>query len=327
RVAWRLAAALTVMAGAAVAPPVAGADTARTVVLHRGVTGVNLTVPHVSGARPPAILLSLTRAGGPCSVPRYSYVDHERRGRFRMWIRCPRARRGARVKLVFRAPLQRRFRLRNGVGTVRVVIDKPRGTALPMAALRTRPADRDCRITRSRVFTAPRRLTATARVQCRGLPVNAHGVLMVGGLLAADAPADPSRSSEMGRSAATAAAASISQGCEAPLRLTVGGDAVQWKQCFTGPFSLGPWQSQWVGHIGSTPQFHCEAGWVRRFGALDHPVLWALIGRFDVDLATDPRDAWAWSWRLGVVSNWQFTGDITFWWTYRCFQFNPPGPR
>ena len=125
RVAWCLAAALTVMAGAAVAPPVAGADAVRTVALHRGVTAVNLTVPHVSGARPPAILLSLTRASGRCSVARYSYIDHERRARFRTWIRCPRARRGARVKLVFRAPLQRRFRLRNGVGTVRVVVDKP----------------------------------------------------------------------------------------------------------------------------------------------------------------------------------------------------------
>ena len=107
--------------------------------LHRGVTAVNLTVPHVSGARPPAILLSLTRAGGRCSVARYSYIDHERRARFRMWIRCPRARRGARVKLVFRAPLQRRFRLRNGVGTVRVVIDKPRGTALPMGRAEDTP--------------------------------------------------------------------------------------------------------------------------------------------------------------------------------------------
>ena len=48
RVAWCLAAALTVMAGAASVPPIAGADTARTVALHRGVTAVNLTVPHVS---------------------------------------------------------------------------------------------------------------------------------------------------------------------------------------------------------------------------------------------------------------------------------------
>ena len=323
RVASRLAAVLIVMAGAAIAPPVAGADAARTVALHRGVTGVDLTVPHVTGARPPAILLSLTRASGRCTVARYSYIAHERRARFRTRIRCPRATRGARARLVFRVPLQRTFRLRNGVGTVRIVVDKPPGTALPMGELRTRPADRDCRITRSRLSTADRRLTATARVQCRGLPVNARGILTVGGLIAANAPADISRSSRMGSATARVAAASISQGCEAPTKLDLGGDSVQWKQCFTGPFTLGPWQSQWVGHIGSTPQFNCEAGWVRRFGAFEHPVLWALIGRFDVDLATDPRDAWAWSWRLGVVSNWQFSGDITFWWTYRCFHFNP----
>ena len=245
----------------------------------------------------------------------------------RVWV-AARIERGARAsQLVFRAPLQRRFQLRNGVGTVRIVINKPLGTALPTGELRTRPADRDCRVTRSRVSTAGRRLTPTERVQCRGLPANARGVLTVGGLIAADVPAAHLRSSRIGRAAASAAASSISQGCEAPTRLDIGSDSVQWKQCFTGPFSLGPWQSQWVGHIGSTPQFNCEAAWVRRFGALDHPVLWALIGRFGVDLATDPRNAWAWSWRLGVVEHWQFSGDITFWWTYRCFQFNPPGPR
>jgi hypothetical protein len=324
---WRSAATVTMMAGAAVAPAIAEANVVRTAPLHRGVTNISFTVPQVSGARPPAIALSLTRASGRCTVARYSYIDHERRARFRMRIRCARARRGARVKLVFRAPLQRTFRLRDGVGTVRVVVDKPRGTALPMAALTLRPADRDCRVTRSRLSTASRRLTATARVQCHGLPVNARGVLTVGGLIAADAQANTSRSLGNGGATASAAAASISQGCEEPTRLDVLGDSVQWKQCFTGSFRLGPWQSQWVGHIGSTPQFQCEAGWVRRFGLLDHPVLWPLIGRFGVDLATDPGNAWAWSWRLGVVSNWQFSGDITFWWTYRCFHFSPRSPR
>jgi hypothetical protein len=320
---WRIAAALTVMPGAAVAPAIAEANVVRTAPLHRGVTKISFTVPPVSGARPPAIALSLTRASGRCSVARYSYIDHERRARFSMRIRCARARRGARVKLVFRAPLQRTFRLRNGVGTVRVAVDKPRGTALPMAALTLRPADRDCRVIRSRVSTAGRRLTATARVRCHGLPVNARGVLTVGGLIASDAQANTSRSLGTGGATASAAAASISQGCEEPTRLDIPGDSVQWKQCFTGSFRLGPWQSQWVGHIGSTPQFQCEAGWVRHFAARDHLVLWGLIGRFGVDLATDPRNAWAWSWRLGVVSNWQFSGDITFWWTYRCFHFNP----
>jgi hypothetical protein len=55
---WRVAAALSALAGAAVAPATASANVVRTASLHRGVTNVNLMVPQVSGARPPAIALS-----------------------------------------------------------------------------------------------------------------------------------------------------------------------------------------------------------------------------------------------------------------------------
>lgn len=165
-----------------------------------------------------------------------------------------------------------------------------------------------------------RRFTATARVSCRGLPANAKGVLAVGGLIAADKPALSATAAQT--APPTASAAGISQGCETPNTLDIVDQSVSWKDCHSGPFTLGPWQSQWVGHIGSTPQFQCEAGWIRRFSALEHGAAWLAIGRFGVDLVTDPSDAWSWSWRFGLVTNWQFSGNITFWWKYRCFRFN-----
>jgi hypothetical protein len=165
-----------------------------------------------------------------------------------------------------------------------------------------------------------RRFTSTARVHCRGLPANAKAVLAVGGLIAADQRAFSGSSARA--AAPEARAAAIRQGCDDPSTFAVGGESVSWKDCHTGPFTLGPWASQWVGHIGSTPQFQCESGWTRHINAFDTPVAWITIGRFAVDLVTDPSDAWAWSWRLGLVTNWQFRGDVTFWWKYRCFRVN-----
>ena len=237
-----------------------------------------------------------------------------------MRIRCPQARRGARATLVFRAPFRRAFPLENGAGTVRVEVDKPRGDAIPLGRLTTRPRHTDCRVVRSRLQPGSRRFTATARVHCRGLPANARGMLAVGGLMAAD---ERPVSGALARAAGPKArAAQIRQGCDSPSTLEVGRESVSWKDCHTGPFTLGPWQSQWVGHIGSTPQFQCESGWTRHINAFDTPVAWTTIGRFAVDLVTDPSDAWAWSWRLGLVTNWQFRGDVTFWWKYRCFRVN-----
>jgi hypothetical protein len=309
------AVALLVVAAAAAQPAVANAAITRTTALGGGVTSVDLQVPHRTGKGPPAILLSTSPASLRCSVADYSYINHERRARFRMRIRCPQARRGARAKLVFRAPFRRTFPLENGAGTVRVEVDQPRGDVLPLGRLTTRPRDTDCRLVRSRMRRGLRRFTAAARVHCRGLPANAKGVLAVGGLIAADERVSTARAA-----APTARAAAIRGGCEDPITFALGGESVSWKDCHAGPFGLGPWQSQWVGHIGSTPQFGCEPGWTRHFSAFDAPAAWAAIGRFGVDLVTDPDNAWAWSWRLGVVTNWQFSGHITFWWKYRCFR-------
>jgi hypothetical protein len=301
----------------------ATAATVRSVALTRGATKVSVRVPQVNGSRPPAILMSTRPAGLRCSVDGYRYINRERSGRFQTTLRCPQARAGARARFVFRAPLIRRFGLRNGVGTVRLVVDKPRGDVRPLARLSTQPRDTDCTATRSRVRVSARRLTATARVRCHGLPRHARGQLAVGGLIAA-------RTSAVSQTAAAAiapapaerTAAEISAGCEGPITVTLGGHSASWKYCYEAPFTLGPWQSHWVGHIGTTPQFGCPGGWVRHFPALEHPLAWATIGNFNVDLVTDPSSAWAWSWRLGVVSNWQFSGDVTFWWQFRCFRFS-----
>ena len=311
---------MVIVAAAAAVPAVANAANVRTVALKRGVTSVELEVRHKSGRSPPAILLSTTPTSLRCSVADYRYINRERRARFRMRIRCPQARRGARATLVFRAPFRRAFPLENGAGTVRVEVDKPRGDAIPLGRLTTRPRHTDCSVVRSRLQPGSRRFTATARVHCRGLPANARGMLAVGGLMAAD---ERPVSGALARAAGPKArAAQIRQGGDSPSTLEVGRESVSWKDCHTGPFTLGPWQSQWVGHIGSTPQFQCESGWTRHINAFDTPVAWTTIGRFAVDLVTDPSDAWAWSWRLGLVTNWQFRGDVTFWWKYRCFRVN-----
>ena len=309
-----------VVAAAGAVPAVAEAANVRRVALSDGLTSVDFQVLHRTGTRPPAILLSTSPASLRCRVADYSYINHERRARFRMAIRCPRARRGARAKLTFRAPFRRTFRLSNGAGTVRVEVDEPRGDVRPLGRLTTRPRNTDCKVTRSRVQTGSRRFTATARVRCRGLPANARGVLAIGGLIAAEASASTLSSARA--AAPQARAAAIRQGCESPSTLDVGRESVSWKDCHTGPFTLGPWQSQWVGHIGSRPQFQCESGWTRHINAFDTPAAWLAIGHFAVDLVTDPSDAWAWSWRLGLVTNWQFRGDVTFWWKYRCFRVN-----
>jgi hypothetical protein len=135
------AVAPVVVAAAAAVPAVANAANVRTVALKRGLTSVELEVRHKTGRSPPAILLSTASASLRCSVADYSYVNRERRARFQMRIRCPQARRSARATLGFREPFLRTFRLRNGVGTVRVEVDKPRGDALPLGRLTTRPAE------------------------------------------------------------------------------------------------------------------------------------------------------------------------------------------
>lgn len=316
------AAAVTVLAVAAVTSGVAAADSVRHVPLKAGVTKVDLKVKHTTGRRPPAIVLSTSPASLRCSVARYSYVNREDKANFKMRIRCPQAGRGARAKLVFGPPLIRTFPLHDGAGTVLVEVDKPRGDVQPLGRLTTRPGDSECSAGRSRLETGPSLFTATTAVRCRDLPENARGILAVGGLMAPDAEASVS-SVPAGSAPAPAPApraAAVEGGCPTPNRLTVGKEDVLWRDCLADSFTLGPWGSQWVGYIGQAPPKNCEAGWVRNLNAFDTPAAWLTVGGNKVDLVTDPGNAWSWSWRLGLVTNWQFSGDVTFWWRYRCFQ-------
>lgn len=164
-------------------PATAGAATTRSVSVKRGVTSVN-----AAHRRPAAGDPAVDQLGRGCSVKQYSCVNRERYGRFRMAIRCPGARAGARARLVLSAPLMRRFRMRNGAGTVRIAVDKPRGNVRPMVQLITHPRDTDCTASRSRIRASATRLTATARVRCHDLPANTTGELAVGGLIAAHRP-------------------------------------------------------------------------------------------------------------------------------------------
>ena len=317
---WSLAAGAAIAAVIATAPGAARAATVFTVGLRDGVTTVDQQVPHQTGARPPAILLSTQPAGARCSVVEYHYGDHGRWGRFQMALRCRHVAPGARARVVFRAPYLRSFPLRDGSGSIRVRVDKPLGNALPLGELTTVPRDSNCQVTPRGARNDGHHFTATARVTCRGLPPNARGVLAVGGLLAGGAPAELSHVPLTG-SASTSSPMAVTargSGCTdvSTLQIVVR-QIVAWKDCFSGPFTLGPWQSQWVG-LG-TPSFSCEPGW-RRNLTLDAFLAYFAINRTGVWLTTEPSDAWWYSWKLGLVTNWQFSGAITFNFTYRCFQ-------
>jgi hypothetical protein len=335
---YRSGAGVLAIAVVAALPASAGAATTRSVSVKRGVTNVNVRVLQQTGAGPPAILLSTSSAAGRgCLVKRYSYVNRQRYGHFRMAIRCPRARAGARARLVFRAALMRRFRMRNGAGTVRIAVDKPRGNVRPMVQLITHPRDTDCTASRARIRASATRLTATARVRCHDLPANATGELAVGGLIAAHrALVSSASATTAARSAAPTTAThsristalpaqdavddDISSGCRDPYTISVGGSAVHWRYCYGGSFALGPWEGKLVGF--SAPDFGCPDGWTRRFNILEHTAAWLAVGYFNTELVTNPSSAWAWTWRLGLVANWQFSGDIEFSWQYRCFRFS-----
>jgi hypothetical protein len=317
----------------------AAAATVRSVTLKRGLTKVSVRVRALTSARPPAILLSTSRAAGRgCSVNQYSYIVRQRYGRLRMSIRCPDARAGARARLVFRAPLMRHFALRNGSGTVRIAVGKPRGNVRPIVQLVTHPRDTDCTVTRSHVRASSTRLSATARVRCHRLPANTTGELAVGGLIAARrstaTPRQPTartrtpsrtatRSLRTAPRSATSAVRTdeedISNGCREPTVWSLGGHSASWRYCYGGLFELGPWEARWVG--SSAHEYPCPEGWTRRFSAIEHPVAWTWLGYFNTELVTRPEFAWAWSWSFGLVSNWQFSGYIEFSWRYRCFRF------
>ncbi|MFL5831375.1 MAG: hypothetical protein ACJ76X_15780 [Solirubrobacteraceae bacterium] len=322
-----IAIAVAVCAAITVTASVAEAAIVRSFAVHNGVTTVELRVPHRTGTSPPAILLSTRPAGLGCSVVDYFYGNRGRAGRFALLLRCGQVPRGARARLVFRAPYLRVFPLRNGAGTIRVRVDTPPGNALPLGELTTRPQDTDCQVTPTGRHAGPRRFTATARVRCRGLPAHARGVLAVGGLLTAPGAAagviGTGRTESRSFFALPSTAAARRTGCTSPSTFHFKAErAVSYKECYTGPFTLRPWRSQFVGIGGPTPG--CEPGWARTFAALQAPAAWLAIGprRSDVDLITDPTNAWWYSWAFGLVTNWQFSGDITFNFEYRCFRLN-----
>jgi hypothetical protein len=264
-----------------------------------------LSVPHETGSRPPAILLSIRPTKLRCVVSEYRYRAVNRRGTFQMKLRCPRAPRGAQARLVFRAPYVRVFSLRNGTGTVRVSLDKPPGNVRPLGDLTTRPRDTHSKATPTGSHVSTHQFTASARVECHGLPVHAKGVLAVGGLLAAGGIAlTPST-----MATATTAAA---PGCREPSKLTFGGHTIEWRDCFGHPYTLGPWQSM---YFGVAPPPLCPAGWTLGNG----PIGGIARNLFPPYLHTEPESAWYWSNILGFVTNWQFSGDITFQWAVHCY--------
>ena len=137
----------------------AAARTVKTFVVHTGVTSVTLTVPHTTGLRPPAILLSTTPANLRCSVLSYRYHAIGKKGTFDMRIRCRSVGSGARARLVFRRPYVRVFKLHDGTGTVKLRLDRFPGTAVPLGQLTTRPRAANCTATPTGLHVGPHVLT------------------------------------------------------------------------------------------------------------------------------------------------------------------------
>jgi hypothetical protein len=313
-----------VVAIATLAPGAAQATT-REFAIHRGVTTIDMRVRHTTGTRPPAIVFSTRPGRLSCRVLGYHYGNLNRAGRFALRLRCSGVPRRARGRLVFRAPFVRSFPLHNGGNAVRVRIDEPRGNARPLGELTTGARNHACRVTRTSSRTFEGQFIASARVGCRGLRVKTRGTLAIGGLVAAvrvQAQPVSSRSARPSASITQSTAGAVAaDSCDMVHQVVIPSQpTVLYKDCFGGPFRLGPWQSQFVGLGG--PSFGCEPGWSRSVPALKAPAAWLLVGRTTVDLVTDPEDAWWYSYvRIaGLVTNWQFRGDITFRFTYRCFQ-------
>ena len=178
----------------------AEAHTVKMFAIRNGVTSVRLTVPHTTGSRPPAILVSTRPANLPCAVLGYRYHAFRKKGTFEMRLRCHNVRSGARGRLVFRRPYVRMFKLHNGTGTIHIQLDKFPGTAVPLGQLSTRPRAANCTATPTGTHVGKHLFTASARVSCRGLPRDAKAVLAVGGLLA-PSPSAATRSADPGRRA------------------------------------------------------------------------------------------------------------------------------
>lgn len=305
------------------------ASTVRTMPLESGMNEAKFRVPHQSKSLPPAIVFSTEPSKADCVVASYNYGAKATRGRFRIKVRCQKVPRKARATMSFRAPYIRQFDLHNGTSRIRIRADKPRGDVRPLGSLTTAPRETDCEVSPTGSKTGPRRFSATARMTCRDLPAGAKGIFGLGGLVSKGDLGKAKRSSASVTSTyegpstkalINAGQASISisaDKCDAAKVIEVKGQKTfRWKTCRGGPFVLGPWASQWVG-IG-TPPADCEAGWQRSFGWQEAPTQW-LFSKFNVRMWTNPDTDW-YSWSFGLVTNWQFSGDIEFRFEWNCYQ-------
>ncbi len=303
----------------------AAARTVKTFAVRNGVTSVTLTVPHTTGLRPPAILLSTRPANLSCSVLSYRYHAIRKKGTFDLRIRCRKVGSGAQGRLVFRRPYVRVFKLHNGTGTIKLRLDKFPGTAVPLGQLTTRPRAAKCTATPTGQHVGRHVFTASARVSCHGLPHNATGVLAAGGLLA-PSPSAATRSAALPaprppsatESHTTAGIAAVKP-CSSPRTLSALGHSVSWRYCYGAGINLGPWQS---AYFGQGPTQRCPPGWVNTSQVQPLPLRIILNNLYPAAVYVEPTTAWAWSysWIFGTVTNWQFRGNITAMWSWNCYQ-------
>jgi hypothetical protein len=240
--AW-VAAGAMFLAGAAPAQG-AGAFT-RSVAVRDGLTKIYLRVPHRTGSRPPAILLSVRPHRGKCSASGFIYQAIEAAGRMRVRLRCAGLAHGARAVFLFRGPYVRHFRLTDGAGVLRIKVDKPPGDVRPLGSLEARPEGVDCTAYPGKPVITSSSFSASVRIACGDLPNNARGTLAIGGLLAGQAPRATSASIAPAHSRAptvTARPAYVS--CHPELNFTLVGITVLEAQfCVGKKRTIGRWET------------------------------------------------------------------------------------
>lgn len=325
---------------------VASAGTTRNLPLENGLNVGNFKVKDNSDGLPPAIVLSTRPAKLDCRVSSYHYGSIQREGKFNVRLRCRNLPDKAIARFTFRAPYKRSFPLNNGSHTLRIAIDKPRGNVKPLGSLTTRPRKTNCDVTPTGSKVGAFSFKAAARITCRDVSAGARGVLGVGGLVSPDyrtgraSGTSPSRASVASVSLGEATTApperigarapdawvSADQ-CDDEKRVGITGQkTLIWKDCYSGPFRLEPWESQFIGISLYGPQFSCSDGFQRSLSWTTAPAAYLLVADTKVRMSTDPDNAYWYSWSnlTGLVTNWQFSGGITFRFVYRCFKTEGP---
>ena len=307
----------------------ASAKTVRTMPLNDGMNRAQFKVPHQSKSLPPAIVYYTKPADLECAVAGYRYGSRETRGRMKISVRCQDTPKNARAKLVFRAPYIRQFPLRDGTSKIRIRADKPRGKVQPLGSLSTIPRETKCDVTPTGRTIKPKQFTATARIACEDLPEGAKGIFGLGGLVSAGDLAHTGSTATVTSSNGGAITSGVGdwlgvftagdyrpEKCEAEKTLELPKQKTfRWKTCYSAPFVLQPWESQWVGFGNPTAQ--CPSGWSRSFAWTEAPTAW-LFSKFDVRMWTDSGTDWyGWSW--GLVTNWQINESIQFRFEWNCY--------